>query len=101
MIGAPTRLTARRRRRVVPRLGRLLGGPRPRRRDRKGIDEPRKWRSRRLLRVLTAVTGAAVVIFLLWLAWVAYLYVVRAGPSGVTLDPLVSRTQSDFPRSAT
>jgi hypothetical protein len=36
---------------------------------------------------VTALTGAVVLIFSLWLAWVVYLYVVRGGPSGLTLDP--------------
>jgi hypothetical protein len=87
MIGAGNRLTARRKRRVVPGLARLLGGPRPRRRDRSGVDQPGKWRSRRLLRAVTVLTGVVVLIFILWLAWVAYLYFVRGGPSGLTLDP--------------
>jgi hypothetical protein len=51
------------------------------------VDEPGKWRSRRLLRVVTVLTGAVVFIFILWLGWVAYLYFVRGGPSGSTLDP--------------
>jgi hypothetical protein len=71
----------------MPRLTRLFGGSRPRRRDRKGVDEPGKWRSRRLLRAVTVLTGAVVLIFILWLAWVAYLYFVRGGPSGSALDP--------------
>jgi len=87
MTSAGNRLAARRRRRVVPRLTRLFGGPRPRRRDRRGVDEPGKWRSRRLLRAVTALTGAVVLISILWLAWVAYLYFVRGGPSGLTADP--------------
>ena len=87
MIGAGNRLTARRKRRVVPGLARLPGGPRPRRRDRSGVDEPGKWRSRRLLRAVTVLTGVVVLIFIMWLAWVAYLYFVRGRPSGLTLDP--------------
>jgi len=71
----------------MPGLTGLLGGPRPRRRDPKGVDEPGKWRSRRLLRAVTVLTGAVVLIFVLWLAWVGYLYFVRGGPSGLTLDP--------------
>ena len=69
------------------RLARLFGGPRPHRRDRSGVDEPAKWRSRRSLRVITFVTGLAVLIFIGWLGWVAYLYFVRGGPSGTGLDP--------------
>jgi hypothetical protein len=87
MAGAGNRVAARRSRRAVPRLTRLFGGPRPRRRDRKGVDEPGKWRSRQLLRAVTVLTGAVVLIFIVWLAWVAYLYFVRGGASGSTLDP--------------
>jgi hypothetical protein len=65
----------------------LFGGPRPRRRDRKGVDEPGEWRSRRLLRAVTVLTGVVVLIFILWLAWFAYLYFARGGPSSLTLDP--------------
>src|SRR5271165_4518362 len=87
MFGRRSRLGARRKRRMGARIARLFGGPRPRRRDRSGVDEPAKWRSRRSIRIATFVTGLAALIFILWLAWVAYLYFVRNGPSGLSLDP--------------
>ena len=87
MFGRRSRLGARRKRRMGPRLARLFGGPRPRRRDRSGVDEPANWRSRRWLRIVTAVTGLAALGFAAWLGWVAYLYVVRNGPSGAAFDP--------------
>ena len=85
MIGARNRLGVRRRRRVRSALRRGLGGRR--RRERSGVDEPARWRSRRWVRVVSVLTGLAVLIFILWLAWVAYLYVARDGPSGLAFDP--------------
>ncbi len=87
MFGRRSRLGARRRRRMGPRVARLFGGPRPRRRDRSGVDEPAKWRSRRSVRIATLITGLVAFLFILWLGWVVYLYVVRNGPSGATFDP--------------
>ncbi len=87
MFGRRTRLGARRRRRMGPRIARLLGGTRPKRGDRSGVDEPANWRSRRSVRIATLVTGLAAVLFILWLGWVVYLYVVRNGPSGASFDP--------------
>jgi len=87
MIGAGNRLTARRNWMVVPGPERLLSGPRPRRRDRSGVDEPGKWRARPLLRVVTLLTGLAALIFVLWLAWFGYEYFVRGGPSQLAFDP--------------
>jgi hypothetical protein len=87
MFGRRTRLGARRRRRMGPRIARLFGGPRPRRRDRSGVDEPARWRSRRSVRIATLITGLAAGAFILWIGWVVYLYVVRNGPSGATFDP--------------
>ena len=87
MFGRRTRLGARRRRRMGPRIARLFGGPRPRRRDRSGVDEPARWRSRRSVRIATLITGLFAFLFILWLGWVAYLYIVRNGPSGATFDP--------------
>ena len=87
MFGRRTRLGARRRRRMGPRIARLFGGPRPRRRDRSGVDEPARWRSRRSVRIATLITGLAAFAFILWIGWVVYLYVVRNGPSGAALDP--------------
>jgi hypothetical protein len=86
MAGAGSRLT-RRRRGIA--LGRsrlrtnLASGPS----SRAGVDEPAKWRSRRLLRLLTVLTALAVLVFVLWLAWVAYLFFARGGPSGLAFDP--------------
>jgi len=70
-----------------PRIARLFGGPRPRRRDRSGVDEPAKWRSRTSIRIATLVTGLVAFAFILWIGWVVYLYAVRRGPSGAALDP--------------
>ena len=87
MFGRRTRLRARRRRRLAPRIARLLGGPRPRRSDRSGVDEPARWRSRTGVRIVAIITGVAALGFILWLGWVAYLYIVRNGPSGASFDP--------------
>jgi hypothetical protein len=51
------------------------------------VDEPGKWRARRLLRTVTLLTGLAVLIFFLWLAWFVYLYFIRGGPSHFAYDP--------------
>ena len=67
MFGRRTRLGARRRRRMGPRIARLFGGPRPRRRDRSGVDDPAKWRSRRSVRIATLVTGLFAAVFILGL----------------------------------
>jgi len=74
-------------RRTVFRRMQLLTSPATRRATRGGVDEPAKWRSRRLLRLVTVLTAIAVLVFVLWLAWVAYLFFARGGPSGLTLDP--------------
>src|SRR5215469_1255728 len=87
MFGRRTRLGARRRRRMAPRIARLFGGPRPRRSDRSGVDEPARWRSRTGVRIAAAITAVAALGFILWLGWVAYLYIVRSGPSGANFDP--------------
>ncbi len=87
MFGRRSRLGGRRKRRMGPRLARFFGGPRPRRRDRSGVDEPANWRSRRWLRIVTFVTGLAALGFVLWLGWIAYLYIVRNAPSGAAFDP--------------
>src|SRR5258708_2502906 len=87
MFGRRSRLGARRRRRMGPRLARLFGGPRPRRRDRSGVDEPAKWRSRQSLRILTFLTGLSAAAFVAWLGWAVYLYFVRQGPTAAALDP--------------
>jgi hypothetical protein len=87
MVGKRTRLGARRRRRMAPRITSFFGGPRPRRRDRSGVDEPARWRSRLGVRIVTVLTGLVAFAFILWLGWVAYLYIVRIGPSGASFDP--------------
>jgi hypothetical protein len=87
MFGRRTRLGARRRRRMAPRIASFFGGPRPRRRDRSGVDEPARWRSRPGIRIVAALTGLVALAFIMWLGWVVYLYVVRNGPSGATYDP--------------
>jgi hypothetical protein len=87
MFGRRTRLGARRRRRMGPRIARLFGGPRPHRGDRSGVDEPARWRSRRSVRIATLITGLAAFLFILWIGWVVYLYVIRDGPSSATFDP--------------
>jgi hypothetical protein len=86
MSGGRNRLT-RRRLIYLPGVAHLFGRPRPRRRDRSGVDEPGKWRSRALVRVVTLVTGLAVLVFTVWLAWVAYLYFIRGTPSNSAFDP--------------
>jgi hypothetical protein len=87
MMRSGTNRLTRRGRMVVPSRARLFGGPRPRRRDRSGVDEPGRWRSRPLVRIVTLLTGLIVLIFILWLAWVGYLYFARGGPSGLAFDP--------------
>jgi hypothetical protein len=68
------------------RLTRIFGSPRPRRRDRSGVDEPEPWRSGPLIWLLTLLTAVAVAFFLLWLAWSIYV-IVNGGPSGLRFDP--------------
>jgi hypothetical protein len=87
MIGARVRLTGRGRWRLAPGISRRLRNFRPMRRDRGGVDEPAKWRSRTWVRVLGAATWFVIVAFVAWLGWVAYLYIVRGGPSGAAFDP--------------
>ena len=87
MFGRRTRLGARRRRRMGPRIARLFGGPRPRRSDRSGVDEPASWQSRRSVQTAALITGIVAFAFILWIGWVVYLYVIRHGPSGVSFDP--------------
>jgi len=86
MAGAGSRGDTRSRRSVF-RRPQLLTSPATRRATRGGVDEPAKWRSRRLLRLVTVLTAMAVLVFVLWLAWVGYLFIVRGGPSGLALDP--------------
>src|SRR6516162_7532743 len=86
MAGAGNRADSRRWRQRL-RRPLVLTSPAKRRANRGGVDEPAKWRSRRLLRLVTVLTAIAVLVFVLWLAWVAYLFFARGGPSGLTLDP--------------
>jgi hypothetical protein len=86
MAGARNRADRRSGRTTLRRL-QLLSSPDTRRANRGGVDEPAKWRSRRLLRLVTALTAIAVTVFVLWLAWVCYLFFARGGPSGLAFDP--------------
>jgi hypothetical protein len=85
MIGSGRRPTPRRRV-ITPALMRMFGGPRPRRRDRGGVDEPQTWRPGRLIWALTLLTGFAVLVFLAWLGWSVFV-VVHGGPSALPYDP--------------
>jgi hypothetical protein len=75
-----------RQRRGVRGLTRVLGGTRPRRRDRSGVDEPQPWRPGPLVLVLTFLTGLSVLVFLIWLGWSVYV-IVNGGPSSFGFDP--------------
>src|SRR5258708_13989431 len=79
MIGSMRQLTPPRRT-VAGRRTRMFGGPRPRRRDRSGVDEPQRWWPGPLIVSLAIVTGFAVVVFLAWLGWSIYV-VVHGSPS--------------------
>ena len=79
MIGSMRQLTPPRRT-VAGRRTRVFGGPRPRRRDRSGVDEPQRWWPGPLIVSLAIVTGFAVVVFLAWLGWSIYV-VVHGSPS--------------------
>src|SRR5258707_5758584 len=79
MIGSMRRLTPRRRT-VAGWRTRVFGGPRPRRRDRSGVDEPQRWWPGPLIVSLAIVAGFAVVVFLAWLGWSIYV-VVHGSPS--------------------
>jgi hypothetical protein len=85
MIGGGRRLTPRRRR-IALVFTRMLGGPRPRRRDRSGVDEPQTWRPGPLIWALTLVTSLAVLIFLAWLAWSVFV-IIRGTQSSLSFDP--------------
>jgi hypothetical protein len=81
------------RRRLAPRirvitqaLTRMLGGLRPRRRDRSGVDEPQIWRPGRLISALTLLTRFAALAFLVWLGWSVFV-IVHGGPSAFPYDP--------------
>ena len=64
----------------------MLGGTRPRRRDRSGVDEPQTWRPGPLVLVLTFLTGLSVLVSLVWLGWSVYV-IVHGGPSSLKFDP--------------
>ena len=85
MIGGRKR-PAPRRRMIIPALTRMVGGPRPRRRDRRGVDEPQTWRPGPLIWGLALLTGCAVLVFLAWLGWSVFV-IVHGGPSGLRYDP--------------
>lgn len=85
MIGGGRRPTPRRRM-ITTGLTRLFGGPRPRRRDRSGVDEPQTWRPGRFIWALTLLTAFAVLVFLAWLGWSVFV-IVHGGPSALRYDP--------------
>ncbi|HWG61921.1 MAG TPA: hypothetical protein VG253_09430 [Streptosporangiaceae bacterium] len=64
----------------------MLRAPRPSRRDRTGVDEPRNWRARPLIWTLTLVTVVAAVLFVGWLAWSIYV-LVHGAPTHFGFDP--------------
>src|SRR5437899_10585053 len=81
--GMPPRPPARR---VGRRLRRMFGGPRLRRRDRSGVDEPQAWRPGPLIWAATILTGLAVLAFLVLLGWSVYV-IVHGVPSAFPFDP--------------
>jgi hypothetical protein len=81
MIGARNRLPSRR-----LRVTRGLARSRPRRRDRRGVDEPQTWRPGLLVWTVAAATGVAVLVFVAWLGWSIYVYA-HGAPTGLTFDP--------------
>src|SRR5262245_66674459 len=82
MTGAGNGLTGRGRRTAA----RGFRATRPRRGDRSGVDEPRRWRARPLIWVLTFLTVLAALAFLLWLAWSLYV-LIHGAPSAFRFDP--------------
>jgi hypothetical protein len=86
MADAGNSLAARMKRMVTPGSMRVLRDTRPRRWDRSGVDEPRRWRARALIWIAILLTVLAALVFLLWLAW--SFYVVFLGhPSAFGFDP--------------
>ena len=77
---------ARRRRLFAARPTRLFGAPRPRRRDRSGVDEPETWRAGLLIWTATSLTVVAALFFILWLAWSIYVFV-HGEPTAFRYDP--------------
>jgi hypothetical protein len=86
MAGTGNSLTARGKRMVTPGSTRRFRATRPRRGDRSGVDEPRRWRARPLIWILTLFTVLAALAFLLWLAWSLYV-VIHGEPSAFRFDP--------------
>lgn len=85
MISVGRRPTPRRRV-ITSAVTRVFGGPRPRRRDRSGVDEPQTWRPGLLVWAMSLLTGFAVLVSLAWLTWSVYV-IVRGGPSALPYDP--------------
>jgi hypothetical protein len=86
MADAGNRPTARGRRIITRRSADVLNDARPRRGDRSGVDEPRRWHARPLIWIATSLTILAAIVFLLWLAWSFYV-VVLGHPSAFGYDP--------------
>ena len=86
MANAGNRPTARVKRIVTPGSTGLLNEARPRRGDRSGVDEPRRWRARPLIWIATLLTILAAIVFLLWLAWSFYVFFL-GHPSSFGFDP--------------
>ena len=86
MADAGSRLTTSGNRVAGTGFMRRLRAARRRRRDRSGVDEPRRWRARPLIWVLTFLTILAALAFLLWLAWSLYV-LIHGAPSAFGVDP--------------
>ncbi len=78
-------LTGRGRRMATAESGRRFRATRPRRGDRSGVDEPRRWRARPLIWILTTLTILAALLFLLWLGWSLYI-LIHGAPSHYRFD---------------
>src|SRR5215468_5829217 len=78
-------LTGWRRRTAAAGSARGFRATRPRRGDRSGVDEPRRWRARPLIWIVTTLTILAALVFLFWLAW--SLYVLIHGAPSSRFDP--------------
>lgn len=86
MADAGNRLTAPGNRVAGTGFMRRLRAARRRRRDRSGVDEPRRWRARPLIWVLAFLTILAALAFLLWLAWSLYV-LIHGAPPAFGFDP--------------
>jgi hypothetical protein len=69
------------------RRTRIFGGPRPRRRDRSGVDEPQRWWPGALIVSLAVLTGFAFIMFVAWLGWSIYIIVHGAPSNFGPFDP--------------